>query len=105
MEDYTNLEYRAFCELNSSEDLTCRTLLGCYFSDMAASFSKCTVLQKGNKSIYQKGSLVATEYLSPFVHGSTLDTIGLYNRNGVGYSLSKQQITQSCSPLNEHARN
>ena len=32
-------------------------------------FSKRTALQKGTKSIYQKGPLVATENLSLFVHG------------------------------------
>ena len=37
-EDYTNQEYRAFFELGSSNYLTCRTLLGYYFSDMAVSF-------------------------------------------------------------------
>ena len=37
-EDYTNQEYRAFFELDSSDDLTCRTLLGYYFSDVAVSF-------------------------------------------------------------------
>ena len=68
-EDYTNQEYRAFFELDSSDDLTGRTLLGYYFSDVAVSFSKRTIQQKGNKSIYQKGALLATEYLSPFVHG------------------------------------
>ena len=31
-------------------------------------FSKCSVQQKDNKSIYHKGPLVPTEYLSPFVH-------------------------------------
>ena len=37
-EDYTNYEYRAFFELDSSNDLTCRTLLGYYFSEVAVSF-------------------------------------------------------------------
>ena len=35
---FTNQEYRAFFELDSSDDLTCRTPLGYYFSDVAASF-------------------------------------------------------------------
>ena len=38
VEDYTNQEYRAFFEIDSSDDLTCRTLLGYYFSDVAVSF-------------------------------------------------------------------
>ena len=38
VEDYTNQEYRAFFELDSSDDLTCRTPLGYYFSDVAVSF-------------------------------------------------------------------
>ena len=33
------------------------------------------------------------------VCSGTLNTIGLYNRNGAQYSLSKQQISRSCSPL------
>ena len=37
-EEYTNQEYRAFFELNSSDDLSCRTPLGYYFSDVAVSF-------------------------------------------------------------------
>ena len=37
-EDYTNQEYRAFFELDSSNDLSCRPPLGYYFSDMAVSF-------------------------------------------------------------------
>ena len=37
-EDFTNQEYRAFFELDSSDNLTCRTLLGYYFSDEAVSF-------------------------------------------------------------------
>ena len=37
-EDYTNQKYRAFFELNSGDKLTCRTLLGYYFSDKAVSF-------------------------------------------------------------------
>ena len=37
-EDYTNQENRTFFELDSSDDLTCRTLLGYYFSDVAVSF-------------------------------------------------------------------
>ena len=44
-EDYTNQEY---IELDSSNDLTCRTLLGYW----QYHFSKHTVLQKGNKLIY-----------------------------------------------------
>ena len=38
VDDYTNQEYRAFFELDSSNDLTCRTLLGYYFSDVEVSF-------------------------------------------------------------------
>ena len=37
-EDYTNQEYRAFLELDTSDDLTHRTQLGYYFSDVAVSF-------------------------------------------------------------------
>ena len=37
MEDYTNQECRAFFEINSSGDLTYRTLLG-YCSDVTVSF-------------------------------------------------------------------
>ena len=38
-EDYTNQEYRAFFDIDSSDDLTNRTLLGYYyFSDVAVSF-------------------------------------------------------------------
>ena len=55
----------------SSDDLTCSTLLGYQytFQTWQYYFSKRTVQEKGNKSIYQKGPLVATEYLSRFVHG------------------------------------
>ena len=42
VEDYTNQEYKAFFELDPSDNLTCRTLLGYYFSDVAVSFSKRT---------------------------------------------------------------
>ena len=38
VEDYTNQEYRAFFELDSSNDLSCRPPLGYYFSDVAVSF-------------------------------------------------------------------
>ena len=63
-EDYTNQEYRAFFELDSSDDLNClETQTWQYHS------SKRTVQQKVNKLINQKGPLVATEYLSFFVHG------------------------------------
>ena len=37
-EDYTNQEYRAFIELDSSDDLTCRNLLRYYFLVVAVSF-------------------------------------------------------------------
>ena len=59
--DCTNQEYRASFEIDSSDSLTCTTLLGYYISDVQYHFSKCIVRQKGNKSIYQKGLLVATE--------------------------------------------
>ena len=39
------------------------------FQTWQYNFSKHTALQQDNKSIYQKGPLVATEYLSPCVHG------------------------------------
>ena len=63
-EDYTNQEYRAFFELDSSDDLTYRTLLGYYFQTWQYHFSKCTVQQKGNKLVYQSGPFRAgTEIL------------------------------------------
>ena len=37
VEDYTKQEYRAFFEIDSTSDLTCRTLLD-YFSDVTISF-------------------------------------------------------------------
>ena len=37
--------------IDSSSDLTCRTLLEYYFSDVGVPFSKCTVKQKSNKLI------------------------------------------------------
>ena len=37
-EDYTNQEYKAFFETDSSGNLTCRILLEYYFSDVAVSF-------------------------------------------------------------------
>ena len=40
VEYYTNQEYRAFFEINSSGNLTYGTLLGYYFSDMTVSFFK-----------------------------------------------------------------
>ena len=52
---------------DSSDDLTSRTLLRYYFSDVAVSLFQSTVQQKGNKSIHQKGPLnsyVATEILN-----------------------------------------
>ena len=54
VEDYTNQEYKTFFEIDSNNNLTCRTLLGYYFSDVAV--SNCTVRQKG--MIYQKGPFV-----------------------------------------------
>ena len=51
---YPYQEYKAFLEIDSNDNLTCRTLLGYYFSDVAV--SNCTVRQKG--MIYQKGPLV-----------------------------------------------
>ena len=38
LSDYTSKEYRAFFAIDSSTNLSCRTLLGYYFSDVAASF-------------------------------------------------------------------
>ena len=38
VEDYTSQEYRAFFELDSSNDLSCRPPLGYYFSNVAVSF-------------------------------------------------------------------
>ena len=48
---------------DSSDDLTCKTLLGYYFADLAVSFFQKYSQTDGNKSIYQKGLLVATEIL------------------------------------------
>ena len=38
VKDYTNQEYRAFIELDSSDDLTCRNLLRYYFLVVVVSF-------------------------------------------------------------------
>ena len=43
---------------DSSDDLTSRTLLRYYFSDVAVSLFQSTVQQKGNKSIHQKGPFI-----------------------------------------------
>ena len=68
-EDYTNQKYRAFFELDSSDDILAEPCWDTTFQTWQYFFfSKRTVQQKGNKSIYQKGPLVVTEYLSPFVH-------------------------------------
>ena len=56
-EDYTNQEYRLQRRFN------CRILL---FRRGSIIFPN---VQSNRKLIYQKSSLVATEYLSPFVHG------------------------------------
>ena len=37
-EDYTNQEYRAFFDIDSSNNSTCRTMLEYYFSDVVVSF-------------------------------------------------------------------
>ena len=62
-EDYTNQEYRGFFELDSSDNLTCRTLMGYYFSDVAVSFFQT---YSSNTNRFTKK---ATEYLLPFIHG------------------------------------
>ena len=49
-EDYTNQEYRAFFEIHSSDENLLR-----YFSGASIIFTNL----EGNKSIYQKGALVA----------------------------------------------
>ena len=59
--DYTNQEYRASFAVHSSSGLTCRILT---FQTCQHHFYKCTVKQKGNKSIYQKDRLVAIETLT-----------------------------------------
>ena len=83
-EDYTNQEYRAFFEINSSGNLTCRILLEYYFSDVTVSFSKFTVKQKGNKLICKKSRHIATETLPSYTacSNSVLNTIGFYNSKG-----------------------
>ena len=60
-------------------------------------FSKRTVQQKGNKPVYQKGPLVATEYLSTICSTSGLNPVSLYNKNGARYNVSEQQIARCCS--------
>ena len=65
MEDNTNQERRAFFELVSSDDSTAEPRWDTTYRMWQYHFSKCTALhwlQKGNKSIYQKALLVATEY-------------------------------------------
>ena len=37
-EDYTNQEYRAFFDIDSSNNSTCITMLEYYFSDVVVSF-------------------------------------------------------------------
>ena len=60
-EDYTNQVYRAFFEIDSSDDLTYRTLLRYYFSDVAVSFFQ---MYSQHKSVYQSGPFrTATEIL------------------------------------------
>ena len=59
-EDYTNQVYRAFFELFSSQLAEPRW--DTTFQMWQYHLSKHTALQKGNKSICQKGPLVATEY-------------------------------------------
>ena len=96
-EDYTNQEYRACFDIDSSDDLTDRTLLGYYFSDVTVSFFQMYSPTEGNKSVYQSGPFrAATEIVislcTRFVAAlpwtwSALNMIGLCN------SFTKQQIS------------
>ena len=91
---------------------TCRTLLRYTFQTWEYHFSKRTVQQRDNKLVYQSGAFrEATEILTSlrtlFVVAPPWTRSAFYNRNGARYSLTKQWIWQSISPLfawNEHVR-
>ena len=70
VEDCTNQEYRAFFELDSSDELTCRALLGYYFSDVAVSFFQtyCPTCRTVTNRFIKQGRWQPQIYLSPFVH-------------------------------------
>ena len=84
VEDYTDQEYKAFFEIGSSGNLTCRILLEYYFQMWQYHFFKTYT-----QTICPKGPFVATEhtYLSLYTtcSGSVLNRTSLYNRNSARY--------------------
>ena len=91
-EDHTNQEYRAVFDIDSSDDWI---LLGNYFLDVTVSFfQKYSPTERGLPKQAVQGSHRNT-YLPSYTvcSGSTLNMIGLYNRNGTPYSLTKEWIS------------
>ena len=86
VEDYTNQEYRAYFEMNSSSNLTCRILLETTSQMWQYYFFKTYTQTEG----YQVDSMKRTvhshknTYLSLYTtcSSSILNMTGVYNTNG-----------------------